>query len=375
MSSPTIEVISGGAIYNDGAGGESSPLIANAIFFNNKAVFGGAIRNVGGGIDGSGPSTPVITNSIFYNNTAFDKGGAIYNTGANGEASNPVITNSIIYGNGDEIFNRIATPIITYSLVDGGYPGTGNIDANPQFVNSGDVAGPDGVFATTDDGLQLQPNSPAIDTGNNSAVPDGLTTDLTGTARIQYENVDMGAYEKPDPALTIYVDASATGAGNGSSWNDAFPDLQDAISFATENDQIWIAEGTYYPGTDRNDSFRINGNKNGLKIYGGFAGNESTRSGRDPGAHPVVLSGEIGTSGNHSDNSYHVLFFDGRNFDNITRATVLDGVTVTAGYARENATDFPHNAGGGLFCNGRRRAATHAAPPSPTLSSPTIKVI
>ncbi|MDZ7717254.1 MAG: hypothetical protein U5K72_00330 [Balneolaceae bacterium] len=302
-------------------------MIANAIFFNNKAVFGGAIRNVGGGIDGSGPSTPVITNSIFYNNTAFDKGGAIYNTGANGEASNPVITNSIIYGNGDEIFNRIATPIITYSLVDGGYPGTGNIDANPQFVNSGDVAGPDGVFATTDDGLQLQPNSPAIDTGSNSDIPadtpdldgDGDTSepipfDIMGDNRISDNSstVDLGAFEGVfDPPLTLYVNSEVSGGGNnGSSWGDAFSDLQDALTAATFNDEIWIAEGTYHPGTNRDDSFTITGNQDGIEIYGGFASGDSFNE-RNPADHPVVLSGDIGSANDASDNNYHVLVFDG----------------------------------------------------------------
>jgi predicted outer membrane repeat protein len=173
----------------------------------------------------------------------------------------------------------------------------------------------------------------------------------------------------------IYVDADASGATDGSLWADAYPNLQDALDIATGSDEIWIAEGTDRPDEgssvtagDRAASFRITGDQNGLKIYGGFDGTESRRSARDPGAHPVVLSGDLdGDDGPDSDgdgnpdtgrgeNSYHVVVLDGgddigANVDaNATPATVLSGVTVTGGNANDG---LPDSSGGGLFCDGR----------------------
>src|SRR5262249_4913820 len=52
----------------------------------------------------------------------------------------------------------------------------------------------------------------------------------------------------------VYVDASASGTGDGSSWADAYPSLADALAGAASGTEIWVAKGTYKPtsGTDRN---------------------------------------------------------------------------------------------------------------------------
>ncbi|MFB6272448.1 MAG: hypothetical protein ABEL51_06095 [Salinibacter sp.] len=158
----------------------------------------------------------------------------------------------------------------------------------------------------------------------------------------------------------IYVDNDASGNNDGSSWTDAYTDLQSALSAATSSDEIWIAEGVYTPasGTDQSASFVITGGEDGLGLYGGFSGDESSRSERDPGANPTILSGDLegddtttnGVTVDASDisgsNSNHVLFLDGTSSD-ITNSTVIDGVTVTAGQANGNATD-----GGGIYCTG-----------------------
>ncbi len=104
-----------------------------------------------------------------------------------------VASNVILWGNsapnGPEIYNDSSTPVVTYSDIQGGYAGTGNINADPLFVNA---AGGN---------LRLQLTSPAIDAGNNAAVPSGVTTDLDGNPRIVDGNgdgnavVDIGAYE------------------------------------------------------------------------------------------------------------------------------------------------------------------------------------
>jgi len=371
----------GGAIYSDSEpNGVSSPQMSNVTFSGNTASNqGGAIYSDG---QNGGTSSPQITNATFSGNTA-TRAGAIYNAGTGG-TSTPQITNSILWGNSatnsDEIFNADATPTVRHTLIEGGVNGPGvggddntddgnNLDADPLFADLGDPDGADDTFATADDGLRLRPGSPVLNAGDDGALPadasdldgDGNTTepipfDLTGAGRVQNGTVDLGAYETDDPSLVIFVDTDAGGDDDGTSWTDAFADLQDALAAATGNDEIWIADGTYTPtdGTDRSVSFTVTGARDGaqdgLEIYGGFAGGETDRSERDPSTNPVVLSGDIGTAGDDADNSFHVLFFDGASGSNITTATVLDGVTVTAGNATGGSS--PDDDGGALYCDG-----------------------
>ncbi len=126
-------------------------------------------------------------------------------------------------------------------------------------------------------------------------------------------------------AATIYVNQNATGLNNGTSWADAFVDLQDAIGISVFGDEIWVAAGVYKPTTltSRSISFSI---KNGTKVYGGFSGAEILLSERNVSLNSTVLSGEIGT-GNAYDNSYKVVYFS-----SVGNQTRLDGFTITAGY-------------------------------------------
>ncbi|NNF43190.1 MAG: right-handed parallel beta-helix repeat-containing protein [Phycisphaerales bacterium] len=147
------------------------------------------------------------------------------------------------------------------------------------------------------------------------------------------------------PAATLRVDASlASGANDGSSWEDAFQGtlgLQNALAAAVSGDQIWIAGGTYLPaiGAPRSASFFL---KTGVEIYGGFAGGETRLSERDPAANVVTLSGDL--AGNDpvlSDNAYHVVQGGSAN-----ATALLSGVTVRAGFSN-GAGNF--NRGGGLY--------------------------
>jgi hypothetical protein len=150
-------------------------------------------------------------------------------------------------------------------------------------------------------------------------------------------------------ATTWYVDWEAAGANNGTSWTDAFVDLQLALDAATEGDQIWVAEGTYYPSVphggsgDRYKSFQM---VNGVGIYGGFdpSTGDIGWDDRDWVHHEVVLSGDIGVQGNDSDNCYHV--FSHPATLGLDNSAILDGFTVTRGNA-----DDPggvHTNGGGM---------------------------
>lgn len=141
----------------------------------------------------------------------------------------------------------------------------------------------------------------------------------------------------------IYVNLAARGNGDGSSWQKAYRDLQDALAVAPGNCEIWVARGTYYPTTDseRSATFQL---KKGVSLYGGFAGREKSRALRNWQANKTVLSGDLGRKKNRSDNSYHV----------VTGATgaILDGFTITGGYAipdrkNSNMQRPPRNRGSG----------------------------
>ena len=146
---------------------------------------------------------------------------------------------------------------------------------------------------------------------------------------------------RQDVDKVIYVDADATGMSTGTSWEDALTSLSDALMIASPGDEIWVASGTYTPGLDRTSSFQM---KNGVAIYGGFAGNETSLEERDWGANVTILSGDIGVSGDSSDNCYHVFYHPaGTNLDS---TAILDGFTISGGNANDDST---HPYGGGMY--------------------------
>ena len=179
----------GGGLYNEGGTtGNSSPRITNCVFYSNTAGVIAGIPNGGGGIYNNaiqGTANPSIINCTFaFNNASNGTGGAIHNNAGN--IAN--ISNCIIFGNvanaaTDNIVNDGGTINITYSLVESGYAGTGNIDGNPNFVN-----------AETGD-LNLMQCSAATNAGDSSLFPAGIITDITGKPRIFNATIDMGAYE------------------------------------------------------------------------------------------------------------------------------------------------------------------------------------
>lgn len=142
-------------------------------------------------------------------------------------------------------------------------------------------------------------------------------------------------------ATVIRVTPTGTTSGAcGGTWGTAC-DLQYALTdVAVSGDEIWVQAGTYKPttGNDRNATFQL---KNGVALYGGFAGTETERSQRNWINHITTLSGEIGAAGN-SDNVYHVV-----STDTVDAATVLDGFTVTGGNANDPETEEAW--GGGMY--------------------------
>lgn len=211
----------GSGMYN---GDSSSPAVINCTFASNAALYGGGICN-------RNTSSPALTNCIFGGNSA-QCGGAIWNyigcaptlvnctlsgnTASSGGAiwsfyGAPTMANCILWDNEpDEVFYWYKAPVITYSNVQGGWPGAGNIAVDPLFVNAahGDY--------------RLLPGSPCIDAGDNAAVPpdiadldtDGdpnepIPYDIKGGPRILGYIVDMGAHEGETPIPNIIPIADA----------------------------------------------------------------------------------------------------------------------------------------------------------------------
>lgn len=320
----------GGAMVNN----TSNPIITNCSFIGNQSnISGGGMYNFS--------ASPVIINCSFSGNQAATTGGAIYNS----HISIATISNSIFYGNSSEIFNAGLPSVVTYSIIQGGYAGTGNLDVNPQFVQQPPV----GLGITGN--LRLQNCSPAQDAGNDAA--NAGTTDFDGLPRkfngkAWPNDIDMGAYEIQSiccpPANILYVKANATGSNNGSSWANAFTSLQDALaqtSLCANATQIWVAAGTYKPTTSNNRSISF-AMKNNIAIYGGFAGTETLLAQRNWNTNLTILSGDIGAAGNNSDNSLHVIANS-----NLDATAILDGFQISQGNA--NANDDVNESGGGVW--------------------------
>ena len=134
---------------------------------SDLTLTGGLADSYGGGMRLSN-SNPILTNVTIANNTANNGGGGMYLN-----YSDPIMTNSIIWDNSPQsIYTSSGTPLITYSDIEGGWEGEGNIDDNPQFTD------PDNGDYT------LMETSPCIDTG--TIIED---MEYCGDAP------DMGAYE------------------------------------------------------------------------------------------------------------------------------------------------------------------------------------
>lgn len=349
-----IASVDGGAIFASGG----DVIVRRSTLRGNRAVNGGAIAasnanitivngtitgnratQLGGGIALYGTSTLNMHSSTISGNVAVN-GGAIRQS----STSSATLVNTISWGNSSE-FSTVAgtATTVSFSIVQGGFAGTGNLDANPLFISPLPLTNPNPDIGGN---FQLQACSPAINAGTATGAPNN---DLNGTVRPLLGAYDMGAYEcnTLTSAGIAYVLPAATGSGNGNSWTNAFTNLQTALSFARQCPQvreIWVAKGTYKPAITTNNRDSAFAMVNNVSIYGGFAGTETQLSQRNWRLNPTILSGDIGVQGNRSDNAHNVI---SNNNNGLNTTAILDGFIIRDGQA--NKAEYARARGGGMF--------------------------
>jgi HYR domain/Right handed beta helix region len=383
----------------------SAAAVMNTLISDNVVAEDG---KGGGAFFAADPNAPTflfgvscVKNSVLG---PFGRGGGI---AFGGEAQ---AGSSILWNNDAAVFQQVyfasSPPEIDHSAVEDGWPGVGNISADPLFADSG--AGNFRLSAASpcvDAGSPLPPRD-SVDLDGDGDVIEPLSLDLDRTPR-QVGRANMGSYEafdcdlngvgdyadiasgeaadcdlngvpdlcdiaacEGDPSCAdcndngkldtcegagqrIYVDRNAEAGNDGSSWWNAYSNLSDAICIAETRAyngpvEIWVARGTYRPRphqrSGRTSGFRIGEN---VAVYGGFAGGETSLTQRNPRANVTILSADI--FGNdqpgflgYEENAVQVVLIPHGN-----AATIVDGVTLVGGNAND-ASFQEHLNGGGV---------------------------
>ena len=398
-----VAVSSGGGIFNYNS---SSPALTNVIISGNSAASGGGINN--------SSSSPVLTNVSIGGNTATDSGGGMCNyTSSSPIIRNSIIHGNTAAFLGNNVYNDNSYPQYSYSLVQSN-TGSGSAwdtslgssvisnlpcDADPKFES------PQSSAPTTTGNYRLKDGSPCINTGNRVFYEAGkdpdlsaINTDLDFNPRFSSSQIDMGAYEYQSIKCGIngIFFVKENGTGDGSSWANAYPNLADPLLLSVKQysgyftsttgvastdtiREIWVAKGTYYPmhsanmyytvtktfqmntPNDRNNAFVL---VKDVKLYGGFPeyANDNDNA-QNPGLtkekalatrnlnnFPTILSGDIGSKGDNSDNCYHVVI----SANDVGKA-YMDGFIISGGSANDNGFIITNNnfinqnSGGGIF--------------------------
>ena len=413
----------GGAVYVDATvknvnNGES--LINQCVVYNNAAGERAAVENQGGGIYLDGAAT-VVNTSIFNNKNGglrISSGSKVVNstiarnTGAGVDmtetpsGTNTNVYNSIIWGNtflsveNQPGFKNSAFHEVTVTDADAGTDADGNVyvakenrdaAAGPMFDAPSIKTSYDRDFNWRQTAYPLWSwnvleGSVMIDKGDNGSYNSTAygSEDMAGNTRVSVSGgaIDIGAYEYQYlPASRIrYVKPTATGTGDGSSWENASGNIQNMIDELADNNpqnqtgEVWVAAGIYTPqsqlisGTGYSASFRM---RDGISVYGGFNADnpESSKLDRAKGTMPwdfkketilqaAYYNGDLTWTNNKwtlTSDSRHVVWFAPMPGESaFTNVTTLDGVTIQGGYAQGGTglDDFKTDRGGGVYMDG-----------------------
>ena len=297
-------------------------LVNQCAVYNNAAGARGAIVNAGGGIYLAGAAT--VVNSTIFNN---ENGGIrlsgksrVVNTTVDliQENDGSSVLNSIIWGNTSLFaqyspqFSHSAYHEVTADADDA----SGNVYVATE--NNGDTNAPmfdaPSVKTSFDRDFNWRQmayplwswnvleGSVMHDKGYGTAYQSTTygNQDMAGNPRMDGV-IDIGAYEfqKIPTSRIRYVKKGGT--GDGSSWDNASGDLQKMIDELAQNNpqnlpgEVWVAAGTYAPqsqlisGTAYSASFRM---RDGVSVYGGFAGTETSKQERAKGTMPWDFTNE-----------------------------------------------------------------------------------
>jgi len=165
----------GGGMFND----EGNPRLTNCLFISNTAG-----RN-GGAMHNRGNSNPIMLNCTFSENQAGSEGGGIHIQDANA-----TLADCILWANGSDQINGDAN--VSYTNVQGGFAGQGNIDADPLFAdpNNGDyhLKSQSGRWdPNSGSWVKDDVTSPCIDAGDPNS-------DWASETWPHGERINMGAY-------------------------------------------------------------------------------------------------------------------------------------------------------------------------------------
>lgn len=404
----------GGAIYVDAEVknvNNSTSLVNQCVVYNNAAGERAAVENAGGGLYLAGEAT-VVNSSIFNN----ENGGLRLADGAK-------VVNSTVSRNSSGGIDMIDDKAEGYNVANTIIWGNSTLSTQyrPKFKNSAfhevEADDSDGnIYVTAEN--RGDTNAPMFDApslktsydrdfnwrqtayplwswnvlegsvmlskGDQQSYDQSAygSEDMAGNPRFNGSTIDIGAYEFQQ-MLSIrirYVKPVATGTGDGSSWENASGNLQNMIDELAKNNpqnlpgEVWVVAGTYVPqvqvisGTTYSASFLM---RDGISVYGGFAGDESSKQEREVSKMPwnfvnkTILEGSYyehsKTSWNESNHKWtltsdsrHVVFFsplpsEGKSgFD---KSTILNGVTIRGGYAQggEGVADFMTDRGAGVY--------------------------
>jgi gliding motility-associated-like protein len=184
-----------------------------------------------------------------------------------------------------------------------------------------------------------------------------------------------GRAQTPDANGILYVKKGSS--GTGASWGNALGEVADALRAATLLNattpgtvkQIWVTGGTYLPkypanavttgtatNTNRNNAFVL---LKDVQLYGGFAGTETDTASRDLTltANASILSGNIGSTGIETDNTYHVVVAAGT-----AGTAAINGFTITAGFSDQSAGTIMVNSTTVSQANGAGISIASASP-------------